>query len=153
MKARSALLAVTIAMGMLTAIATPAAATVTRQDLQASIVRTFDAPGCHLVDIQTLHETIKGQLVDVNGSTHLDLLLSGTVTFEEDGESFVGSYSLPITMYERPDGTFESTGSYTAVAKGDEGHIAMLHHNVHVTFLAPDRLDWTISNLEHTCTP
>jgi hypothetical protein len=126
-------------------------ASVTRTDLQTSLTRTFEAPGCHLVDLQTLHETVQGQLVDINGSTHIDLLLSGTVSFDESGESFFGRYSLPVTMFQQTDGSFASTGSYTAVAMGDEGHVAMLHHNVHMTFVAPDRLDITISNLEHTC--
>jgi len=152
MKARTMLIIMAIAVATTVALAAPAAATVTRIDLHAWDTRTSDDPGCHLVDTQTLHEDIKGQLVEVNGSTHIDLLLSGTVTFKEMGESFLGAYSLPITIFQQPDGSFETTASYTAVAKGDEGHVAMLHHNVHVTFVAPDRLDWSISNLEHTCT-
>jgi hypothetical protein len=140
-----------VAVGIL-ALAAPAGATVTRTSLRASTTRTSEDPGCRLVDLQTLHENIKGWLIDVNGSTHVDLLLSGTVTFEELGQSFAGTYSLPITMYQQPDGSFETTGSYTAVAKGDEGDVAMLHQIAHVTFFAPDRLDTSISTLHHTCT-
>jgi hypothetical protein len=144
-------IALAMAVGSLLAFAAPAQATVTRTQLRASTIRTFDAPGCRLVDVQTLHEDVKGWLMDVNGATHVDLLLSGTVTFEELGQSFVGRYSLPMAMFQQPDGSFVTSGSYTAVAKGDDGDVAMLHHIVHVTFFAPDRLDTSISILDHTC--
>src|SRR4051812_17790179 len=96
-------IALGLTVGALVTLAAPAGATVTRTELRASTIRTFDAPGCRLVDVQTLHENVKGWLILANGSMHIDLLLSGTVTFEELGQAFAGTYSLPITAFQQPD--------------------------------------------------
>ena len=129
-----------------------AGATVTQNTrMRTSDTRTSEDPGCRKVDTITLHEDIVGHLVEVNGAIHVDVLMSGTISFDEDGQAFRGTFRQPFTLFQQPDGSIETTQVYTAVAKGNLGDVAMLHVTAHVTFIAPNNLVSSFAILQHEC--
>jgi len=103
-------------------------------------------------DLISLTEAIRGQTVHVNGGLRIDVLMSGIVTFEEAGQSFVGHSSYPFTLIVLADGSTEISQAFTSVARGDQGDVAVLHVTAHGTFLAGGTLVMEFAIVHQSCT-
>jgi hypothetical protein len=126
-----------VALTLSSSPATPARAAVTGNDsFRTSDVRTFLDIGCLEQDLVTLHEDVRGHVVLVNGGLRVNVLMSGVITFSEEGQDFVGSFAYPFTLMIQAAGSSTITQAYTAIAKGDQGNVAVLHVTAHTTYVA-----------------
>jgi hypothetical protein len=103
---------------------------------RTSDVRTFQDIGCREQDLVTLQEDVRGHVVLVNGGLRVNVLMSGVITFGEEGQDFVGSFAYPFTLMIQAGGSSTITQAYTAIAKDDEGDVAVLHVTAHTTYVA-----------------
>ncbi|MEP6973383.1 MAG: hypothetical protein ABI869_04465 [Actinomycetota bacterium] len=118
-------------------VATTAWADVTRTVIHTTISYSSVDPGCFEQDTIYIQGDLMSHEVDVNGDIHYANLTTGTVTFTENGEAFLGHFSYPVSVNLKagaPSATVTQT--ITQVAKGDAGHVAELHLTVHTTFVA-----------------
>ncbi len=149
----ASLVTVVLALTFVAGSPGPANAGATPTTLRYTTVEDSPDIGCREMDVLHLEGDVLLHQVIVHGGLQTNVLTTGTVTFEEAGQSFAGTFSRTFAGLFPADGSVVFTQQFTSTARGDLGDAAVLHVTAHVTYLASSgTLTAAFSILHQSCT-